>query len=73
MPAFGHSTMDARNGMFEIECDNNMRGQEEMLVGMAKVGAHGIVAPVAVVSLAQAPNPVGQVTFTNEARIIDAG
>lgn len=63
MPSFGHSTMDARNGMFEIECDDNMRGQEEMLVGMAKVGAHGIVAPVAVVSLPQAPNPIVQRYF----------
>lgn len=60
MPTFGHSTMDARKGMFEIECDNNMRGQEDMLVGMAKVGAHGIVAPVAVVSITQAPNPIVQ-------------
>lgn len=58
MPMFGNSTMDARNGMFEIECDNNMRNQEEMLVGMAKVGAHGMVAPVAVVSLAWAAKPI---------------
>lgn len=51
MPVFGHSTMDARHGTFEIECDNTSRGQEDMLVGMAKVGAHGMVAPVCVVSL----------------------
>lgn len=63
MPTFGHSTMDARNGMFEIECENNMRGQEDMLVGIAKVGAHGIVAPVAVVSITQAPNSITQRDF----------
>lgn len=51
MPMFGPSTMDARNSNFEIECDNTIRGHEDMLVGMAKVGAHGMVAPVAVVSL----------------------
>lgn len=65
VPEFSASTMGASEGCFKIDTDDSFSSnQDEYLIGMAKVGAHGMVCPVAAVRLSPVVRSVMPSTAT---------